>query len=650
MLARRAQASWRAMDTLFTVGTLGGSTDGELLDRFLSSRDQEGHEAFRILVERHGPMVHGLCRSLVTDPHEAEDAFQATFLILVQKADSMRSQATLGPWLYAVASRVARRVRIRASCRRKREVHAVAEIASPEGPPSEGQGTEQVILEEIARLPSSFRGPVVLCCIQGLSYDLAAQRLGVTEPTLRGRLHRARRRLAARLGRRGIDSPAILLAIEPSRFGLSAPAQAFVETTVQLALKWSSLSILVVRASGIPESVVSLVSEANNPIVFPLGKWSGLVALFGAGIVGTVVLARQEVKHGVDISSGPLARSVASPPEKSSTPRQQAQKSDALTPRQQCEALLAEHEGRLKSIQTLKCVIDSRISRDGGKSWKESVTWKVSKSGLKERVHRTTHGFFSQSGSFDEIKPPGGEADILFTPEGLWSMAGYDPLHPPQELVTIRQELVCKDRISGLIRPAEPWGACGYRGSLAADYVLFLLPDVRYSLRDLLDDKANATVRPVERRDPEGHLVWDLELLTPDRARSVVVTLSPRHGYSILEERSGASGAHEKRTTRVVEYHEPAPGLYLAKTIQCRMSQDPLLIAETIIHDLEINAPIPETDFVFRFPRGIGVTDFGKNLHYLWGSGVPALTFKTLDEYNHWRRQQLDKDRGRVIE
>ena len=105
----RTQSAWRTLDTLLTVGTLGAMTDGQLLDCFRRDRDTAGQEAFRILVDRHGPMVLSLCRNLVRDPHEAEDAFQATFLILVRKAESIRKRETIGPWLYGVACRVARR-------------------------------------------------------------------------------------------------------------------------------------------------------------------------------------------------------------------------------------------------------------------------------------------------------------------------------------------------------------------------------------------------------------------------------------------------------------------------------------------------------------------------------------------------------------
>ena len=109
MKTRKRTSAWREIETLVNVGSLGVMTDGQLLDRFRDHPDAGGEDAFRILVERHGPMVLALCRSLVSDAHEAEDAFQATFLVLVRKADSIRNREVIGPWLYGVAGRVARR-------------------------------------------------------------------------------------------------------------------------------------------------------------------------------------------------------------------------------------------------------------------------------------------------------------------------------------------------------------------------------------------------------------------------------------------------------------------------------------------------------------------------------------------------------------
>ena len=199
MAAKQIKASSRSLVTLFNAGRLAALGDRELIECFQSESGAVAQDAFRILVERHGPMVLGLCRTLVRDQHEAEDAFQATFLVLVRKAASIERRDTVAPWLYGVASRVARRARTRLLRRQKREIALSAEIPTRDREIVSEARTEQLLHEEISRLPEAFRRPLILCCLEGLSYDRAAQALGLKEPTLRGRLERARKRLATRL-------------------------------------------------------------------------------------------------------------------------------------------------------------------------------------------------------------------------------------------------------------------------------------------------------------------------------------------------------------------------------------------------------------------------------------------------------------------
>ena len=152
-------------------------------------------------------------------------AFRRRSWCSVRRADSIRNRATLGPWLCGVTFRVARWPRVRSIRRRRREVAVVDEPAGPSGVDRDWTSTEAALQEEIARLPESFRAPLVLCCLEGLSYDLAARQLGVSEPTLRGRLNRARKRLAARLRGRGILAPAVAQLTEPARLKVpSLPA------------------------------------------------------------------------------------------------------------------------------------------------------------------------------------------------------------------------------------------------------------------------------------------------------------------------------------------------------------------------------------------------------------------------------------------
>ena len=326
----RTQDAWRSLDTLLTVGTLGTLTDGQLLDCFRDRRDRAGQEAFRILVDRHGPMVLRLCQSLLRDPHEAEDAFQATFLVLVRKAESIRRRETIGPWLHGVASRVARRARFRSNRRHQLEVPVVVEIAAADSSVSEGRGLEQSLHEEIARLPESFRAPIVLCCLQGLSYDLAARRLGVSEPTLRGRLHRARKRLAACLQRRGIGAPLVARAIESAYIPPPALPSSMVESTVHFALRWSSITRLLVGADVIPESVTALAQGVIHAMFVQTIKMTGLAALLTVGVVGTVVLAKQGKTSRAETSAKRAQVAASSPQNQSAAASREARRSTTL--------------------------------------------------------------------------------------------------------------------------------------------------------------------------------------------------------------------------------------------------------------------------------------------------------------------------------
>jgi len=307
MTARRAQAIGRSLDTLFRIGTLGSLSDGELLECLTSRRNSDGEEAFRALVERHGPMVLGLCRSLVKDAHDAEDAFQATFLVLFRKAGSIRRRDTIGPWLYGVAAKVARKARARTARRSRRERPLSQELTAREDPAADCGTTFGIVHEEIARLPEPLRGPLLLCCVQGMSYDGAARNLGVTKPTLRGRLHRARKRLAERLRGRGIDAVAVAASLESSRYPLPPLALALVESTLQISLRWSSISGLCIGAIAVPDSIAILATGAIRTMMFQTYKSSAVALLVGAGLLGSVVLAQQGTRRAGDRGSGDQA-------------------------------------------------------------------------------------------------------------------------------------------------------------------------------------------------------------------------------------------------------------------------------------------------------------------------------------------------------
>ena len=300
MPANRITPASRNLATLFNAGSLGTLSDRDLLSCFQSDPGATGHEAFRILVERHGPMVLGLCRSLVRDQHEAEDAFQATFLVLVRKAASIERRDTVAPWLYGVASRVARRARIRLLRRQQREVPVTVEVPVRDQGTSDGFSTEQLLHQEIARLPDSFRRPVVLCCLEGLSYDQAAQALGLNEPTLRGRLERARKRLTTRLRAGGLPAVIAGPALESIRGGMPPLPSTLIESTVQFSTRWSAVTGLLSGGAVVPTSISALAQGVIQSMFIQTIRVAAL-GLVAAGAIGTILLAQQangRLPHG----------------------------------------------------------------------------------------------------------------------------------------------------------------------------------------------------------------------------------------------------------------------------------------------------------------------------------------------------------------
>ena len=173
----------------------------DLLERFVVEKDPE---AFRELIERHGAMVLAVCRSILHEAHDAEDAFQNVFLILARRANTIRHLDTIAPWLHRVALRVARRSRATTSQRRAREMtRPDSRTEHPED--STDPTVLRLLREEISQLPDRYRLPLVLCYLEGKTNQEAAWQLQWPVGTVKGRLSRARQTLRDRLSRRGLD-------------------------------------------------------------------------------------------------------------------------------------------------------------------------------------------------------------------------------------------------------------------------------------------------------------------------------------------------------------------------------------------------------------------------------------------------------------
>jgi RNA polymerase sigma factor (sigma-70 family) len=217
-------------------------SDHGLLERYLTGDEAASGVAFQALVERHGPMVLGICRHILNEEHDAEDAFQATFLVLAQKGGSIRNRTVLAGWLHEVAHRIA--VKARVSVVRRRSLERQAMAMSPVPIALDQQDEEAawnelrpVLHDEVDRLPEKYRLPVILCYLEGKTNEEVAGLLRWPVGTVKGRLSRARDLLRSRLVRRGLSLSAIFLlsALSQGRvFAEHVPAE-LVTTTVSLA-------------------------------------------------------------------------------------------------------------------------------------------------------------------------------------------------------------------------------------------------------------------------------------------------------------------------------------------------------------------------------------------------------------------------------
>jgi RNA polymerase sigma factor (sigma-70 family) len=261
-------------------------TDGQLLDCFLARHEET---AFETLVQRHGPMVLGVCQRVLHNAHDAEDAFQATFLVLVRKAASIVPRERVGNWLYGVAHRTALKAKGEAARRRARE-QQVKDL--PHREPGEALWWElRPLLDvELHRLPANYRAAVVLCDLEGKSRKEAARQLGWPEGTLSGRLARARGLLAKRLARRGLALSAGALAM-----ALTERASAKVPATLAVfTVKAALLTAAGPAAAGVvPAPVAALTEGVLRAMMMTKFKAAAVVVLLLAGIgMGVGTLAR----------------------------------------------------------------------------------------------------------------------------------------------------------------------------------------------------------------------------------------------------------------------------------------------------------------------------------------------------------------------
>jgi RNA polymerase sigma factor (sigma-70 family) len=263
----------RYLKTLFQSGAVGQLSDQQLLGQFISGRGDSAEAAFAVLVERHGTLVLGVCRRVLGNREAAEDAFQATFLVLARKASTVAQRNHLDRWLYGVALRAALDARARANRQKAREKRVGASPSVE--PPDQTVANElrAILDEELAQLPERYRSALLLCELEGLSRREAASRLGVSEGTLSSRLARAKEKLKDRLIRRGLAlSSATLSFFLTQETGAMIVPPALIDHTIRAAATAAAGASLT---GVVSTSVVTLAAGVLKTML--IAKLKGII-------------------------------------------------------------------------------------------------------------------------------------------------------------------------------------------------------------------------------------------------------------------------------------------------------------------------------------------------------------------------------------
>jgi RNA polymerase sigma factor (sigma-70 family) len=287
----RSETILKHFRTLMTDGSVTGMSDAELLGRFVTRQGEIAGVAFAAIVARHGPMVWGACRPLLSNQDDTEDAFQTTFLVLASKACWIRSPERLGPWLYGVARRAAQEARLRNGQRRRHEAvvaraqekHLACESGSHDVWSARREEFE-ALHEEIARLPRKYSEPIIFCHLEGLTHAEAARRLGWPIGTVSVRLLRARELLRTRLTRRGLAPAFGLLALGLAPTAMAAVPAPLIEATAQAATRLAIGRVAAGAAIGaLAEKVLQVRSGLGmRRVIAFLFMIGGIVAVAGA--------------------------------------------------------------------------------------------------------------------------------------------------------------------------------------------------------------------------------------------------------------------------------------------------------------------------------------------------------------------------------
>jgi RNA polymerase sigma factor (sigma-70 family) len=499
----------RQLGSLFAVGSAAGLSDRELLERFATRRDEGGEAAFAALVARHGSMVLGVCRQLLGNGHDAEDAFQAVFLVLADKARSLREPELLGNWLYGVALRTARRARARLDRRRQIEERGASRRQEARPAVQAEQTIEQEQAEalhrEIDRLPRAFRLPVVLCYFEGLSPDEAARRLKWPSGTLRSRLVRARDKLRRGLTRRGfaLSSTALAGMLAP-RSASASVSSLLCETTTRAAIAFAARH--AAAGGALSASAAAQAQEVlRNMFVNKVRSVSLTVLALAAIATGAGFLTRS-----LAMKEGPM-RDPAAPvakvaPREAERPRPQAAPEPATAGRMTVTGRVLRPDNKPAAGVPVDITATPRIPMVGPDVRHDPFVvlgQGVSDSDGRFRIEAAR----SSSARFSGVYAIAGAA-------GPGTAYGCVDLHPDAEQPTAEVHLQPEQVLRGKLVDINGRPAVGVAVQLDSAFGSSAVPGARFD-SPLLGDSSLLSAWP------EGHRAWPKAVTTDAQGRFV---------------------------------------------------------------------------------------------------------------------------------
>lgn len=424
-----------------------GLTDGQLLERFLSQRDEA---AFEALVRRHGPMVMGVCKRVIGNLHDAEDAFQASFLVLARKAASVSPREAVGNWLYGVAYRTARRANA-VGARRRAHEKQVKDMPQPTTEaPDPLRELEPLLDQELSRLPDKYRLPLVLCELEGRPRKDVARQLKLPEGTLSSRLATARKMLAARLARHGQALSGGLLATLLSQSAVSASVpSALVTSTAKAASVFAAGQ--VAPAGVVSAKVVALTKGVLNTMLLTKLKIATAVVLMvgllggGASVLAPALWGKGQAR-AMDATPGePQVKEQGNP-----EPREKAARGsqpDELRPL--IDKVIKAHGGEAKLNQVKAFTLKTKhTGPDGGAPYTETLHVELpDKYRLEKEAERqgvTDKTIFAMNG--DKLwRKQDNESEAVDVPK-----EGYSYLQGSLQYLGPRGRLILKDQATTL--------------------------------------------------------------------------------------------------------------------------------------------------------------------------------------------------------